>query len=380
MGEDDRASRILITLRFVVGVNCHINWEQLSAKRRPRLPSPTQLRLPQSCLNMIMYILCLCLVVSFLWFIVKTLLTSSPKIEGQHVLITGGSSGIGKSFAIDAAARGANVSLLARDKTKLEAAQAEVSRHLKNKDKQTVRIYSVDISKDYKEVERVVQQAEAEMGPVSLLINCAGYSYPSRFDEIPVEEFQNLMSVNYMGSVYVTRAVVPGMKAQRSGRIMFVSSQAGVIGVYGFTAYSASKFALRGLAEALHMEVAAYNISVTLGLPPDTDTPGFEEENKVKPIETKLISESSGLWSPNNVAKALMEDCLQGKFLSSVGLEGSLMCTLCAGMAPMTSISELITQMFAMGTFRLVGVLIMAGFHRTINQQLKAKDQNKKDG
>lgn len=63
------------------------------------------------------------------------------------------------------------------------------------------------------------------------------------------------MDVNYLGTVYVTRAVVPQMKARRAGRIVFVSSQAGQLGLYGYTGYSASKFALRGFAEALQMEV-----------------------------------------------------------------------------------------------------------------------------
>ena len=63
------------------------------------------------------------------------------------------------------------------------------------------------------------------------------------------------MDVNYMGSVYATRAVIPGMKQRRRGRVVFVSSVAGVFGLFGFTAYSASKFALRGLAESLQMEV-----------------------------------------------------------------------------------------------------------------------------
>lgn len=67
---------------------------------------------------------------------------------------------------------------------------------------------------------------------------------------------QRLMEVNYLGSVYPTRAVITTMKERRMGRIMFVSSQAGQIGLFGYTAYSPSKFALRGLAESLQMEVS----------------------------------------------------------------------------------------------------------------------------
>jgi short-subunit dehydrogenase len=81
---------------------------------------------------------------------------------------------------------------------------------------------------------------------------------------------QEMMKVNYLGAVYCTKAVVDSMKKRRFGRIIFVSSQAGQIGIFGYTGYSASKFALRGLAECLQMELKPYNIFVTLSYPPDT--------------------------------------------------------------------------------------------------------------
>lgn len=90
------------------------------------------------------------------------------------------------------------------------------------------------------------------------------------------------MRVNYIGGVYCTRAVVKSMKERKFGRILFVSSQAGQIGIFGYSGYSASKFALRGFVEALQMELKPFNIFVTLSFPPDTDTPGFKEENLTK--------------------------------------------------------------------------------------------------
>lgn len=88
------------------------------------------------------------------------------------------------------------------------------------------------------------------------------------------------------------------------------ASQAALAGIYGFSIYSATKFALRGLAETVSMELKPYNVSVTLALPPDTDTPGFERENVGKPIETMLISESGGLYRPDVVAKKILDDAL----------------------------------------------------------------------
>jgi len=73
-----------------------------------------------------------------------------------------------------------------------------------------------------------------------------------------MHNFQTMMDVNYFGSVFATRAVIGEMKTRRQGRIVFFSSQGGQMGVYGFTGYSAAKFALRGLAESLQMEVGHY--------------------------------------------------------------------------------------------------------------------------
>ncbi|VDK83424.1 unnamed protein product [Cylicostephanus goldi] len=84
------------------------------------------------------------------------------------------------------------------------------------------------------------------------------------------------MRVNYLSAVYVTRCVVTGMMAKRSGHISFVSSAAGQCAIYGYTAYSATKFALRGFADALQMELFPYNINVSVLYPPNTDTEGFK--------------------------------------------------------------------------------------------------------
>lgn len=119
-----------------------------------------------------------------------------------------------------------------------------------------------------------------------------------------------MMDINYLGTAYAVRSVLSSMKSRRKGRIVCVSSVGGLVGLYGYTAYSASKFAIRGFCEALQMEVKPYGISVTVSCPPDTDTPCFEEENKVKPEETKLISASSGVFPPAKVAEDILRDTL----------------------------------------------------------------------
>ncbi len=117
----------------------------------------------------------------------------SPKpfpLEGSHVLVTGGSSGIGKAVAIEVVKRGANVTLVARNQLKLSDAKDEVEKYLKDSDKQKVVCVSVDLSKDYSAVERAVRQASEMQGPVGMLVNCAGYAICGRFEELSIEDFK----------------------------------------------------------------------------------------------------------------------------------------------------------------------------------------------
>ncbi|CAH2284145.1 3-ketodihydrosphingosine reductase [Pelobates cultripes] len=300
-----------------------------------------------------------------LLYMVSPLISPKPlKLAGAHVVVspvfikqpqtllnvclglitvTGGSSGIGKCIAIECFKQGAFITLVARDEAKLVQAKKEIEKHSVN-DKQVVLCISVDVSKEYRQVENVIKQAQEKLGPVDMLVNCAGTSLSGKFEEIEIDRFARLMEVNYLGSVYPSRAVISTMKERRMGRIVFISSQAGQLGLFGYTAYSPTKFALRGLAESLQMEVKPYNVYVTVAYPPDTDTPGFTEENKSKPLETKLISETSSLCQADQVARVIVKDAVQGNFNSSVGSDGYMLSSLTCGMSPVTTITEGLQQ------------------------------------
>ncbi|MEE6465226.1 hypothetical protein FKM82_006495 [Ascaphus truei] len=190
-----------------------------------------------------------------LLYMVSPLISPKPlKLSGAHVVVTGGSSGIGKGVAIECFKQGAFITLVARDESKLVQAKKEIEKYAIN-DKQVVLCISVDVSKDYGQVENVIKQAQEKLGPVDMLVNCAGMAIAGNFEDIEIDQFARLMEVNYLGSVYPSRAVIATMKERRMGRIVFVSSQAGQLGLFGYTAYSPTKFALRGLAESLQMEV-----------------------------------------------------------------------------------------------------------------------------
>ena len=202
------------------------------------------------------------------------------RLDHQHVLITGGSQGIGKAMAVLCFKNGANVTLFARDPIKLDRAKKEILQHRVNKEQQ-VNCFSVDIT-NVNEVNKSVEFVLKMFEPVDILINCAGNSIPQHVERLEVETFEKMMSVNYFGSVYVTKALLDAMKQRQQGRIVFVSSVAGLVGLFGFSAYSPAKFAVIGFAQCLDMELRAYGINVSVVLPPDTDTPGFEQEEKSK--------------------------------------------------------------------------------------------------
>ncbi|GBM14662.1 3-ketodihydrosphingosine reductase [Araneus ventricosus] len=287
-------------------------------------------------------------------------------LKNDHCLVTGGSSGIGLAIAIQAAKMGANVTIVARSQERLDAAKGKICSEVQNS-QQKVLTFSSDISDDTN-LKDIVIEAEKQAGPITILINCAGTSLCSRFEETPMEDFKKMINVNFLGSINMTQAVVPLMKERKHGRIAFVSSLAGLIGIYGYSAYSGSKFALLGAAEALQMEVKSYNISVTVSFPPDTDTPGFAEEIKNKPIETVRISESAGLYSAEDVATKTLNDVLNKKFMSSIGFEGWMMCTACSASTPTNSFVELLVQIFTAGIFRLAAFVYLKQCDYTIKK------------
>ncbi|XP_071447283.1 3-ketodihydrosphingosine reductase [Hetaerina americana] len=299
-------------------------------------------------------------------------------LKGRHVVITGGSSGIGKSVAIEAAKRGANITLVARDVEKLESAKLEVMNHCILKESQMVRLLPMDICKGEENFIDNTERLESELGPIFMLVNCAGTSACAKFEDMSIADVKAMMDLNFFGTFYATRSVVPKMKKRRSGIIVIVGSQASLLGIFGYSAYSSSKFALRGLAEALHMEVCPYNMSITLALPPDTDTPGFAIEEKGKLMETRLISNSAGLFKPETVAKQLIDDALCGKFYSTVGFESFMLKTLCCAMTPFYSFGELMCQAMLMGLFRIIGQFYMYSFRKIVRNCAESKDNHKK--
>ncbi|SSC67858.1 SDR family oxidoreductase [Ciceribacter selenitireducens] len=228
-----------------------------------------------------------------------------------HVVITGGSSGIGLAVARQYLARAARVTLIGRSRERLEAARALlVSETGRSAD--DIFIASLDVADDAA-VQAALSAVEADVGPCDILVTSAGMVAPAPFDALSGAEFRRHVDTNLHGTVHVISAVYAGMKARRRGRIMIVSSGAGLIGLHGYTAYCASKSALIGFAEALRVESRGHGIDVSICFPPDTDTPQLAAELRLRPPEAVAMMGSAGLWSAEAVARRIVKGLDRGQ-------------------------------------------------------------------
>ena len=164
------------------------------------------------------------------------------------VVITGGSDGIGKALVAQFLALGAKVATCGRNENKLSLLAAEFP---------TSNLYTaqVDVSKQ-DQSEAFIKQVVDNWGRIDVLINNAGISMRALVSEVSVQTLQNVMDINFWGTVYCTKAALPSIK-QNKGVIVGVSSIAGYRGLPGRSGYSASKFALNGWLEALKTELYA---------------------------------------------------------------------------------------------------------------------------
>ncbi len=241
----------------------------------------------------------------------------------QHIVITGGSSGIGKATAQLLASLGANISIIARTLDKLEAAKIEIEAVRAHPEQRIITI-AADVA-ELAQAEGAIAKAVDQIGPPDVLITAAGIAHPGYFQELPIEVFEQTMAINYFGTLYSIKAALPLMMQRQQGHLVLISSGAGLIGIYGYTPYSPTKFALRGLAESLRGELKLAGIGVSIVYPPDTDTPQLQEENKTKPEETKLLTGTAGTWSAEGVARVIVRGINEGAFAIAPGLEMTLL-------------------------------------------------------
>jgi len=171
-----------------------------------------------------------------------------PDLKGKHIAVTGAASGIGRALALGLARRGATVALADRD----AAGLAETGRLLGNYPHST----SVFDVTDHEALKAWIDGAAHDFGGLDGIINNAGLSVVAPFADCPKADFNRVMAVNFDAVVEGCRLALPHLRARGSGWIVNISSVFGMMAYPTQSAYNASKFAVRGLTEALHVELA----------------------------------------------------------------------------------------------------------------------------
>ncbi|NMH87053.1 3-ketoacyl-ACP reductase [Flavivirga algicola] len=184
-------------------------------------------------------------------------------LKHKKAIITGGSRGLGKATAIAFAKEGIDVAITGRNETVLKKTTEELKTFGVNV---TYAVFDVG---NYKEVKSNIKNIINTLGGVDILVNNAGIAAVGSFNDMPVEQWSEMIQTNVMGMYYVTKEVLPYLLDKNEGDIFNVASTAGLNGNANISAYSASKFAVIGMSESLMKEVRKNNIRV-ITLTPST--------------------------------------------------------------------------------------------------------------
>ncbi len=222
----------------------------------------------------------------------------------KTAVVTGASSGIGRLLALRLAREGARVALVARREADLKQIAADIERSGGR-----ALVLPCDVA-ERAQVFACAEQALAAFGSIDLLVNNAGYGHHRRFLDWDLDDMERMLRVNFLGSLYWTKALLPHMAARRSGWVVFVASVAGKLGVPEESAYAASKFAMVGLAEALSIELEDSNVHVLTVCPGTINTPFFDAEalERMPPVSRRMMIE------PEPLVDAIMNALARGKY------------------------------------------------------------------
>jgi 3-dehydrosphinganine reductase len=234
--------------------------------------------------------------------------------DSKTAVITGGSSGIGLAVARRLSGLGYSLLLIARNPERLDAA---ISSLLAARPEGNCRSLSLDIAglraAGFDDADAAVEAALEGMPPVKLLVNGAGAAFPGIIEGRDPELIERTINLNFTGHALFTRLIL--LRFTAGGSIINISSMGGLFPIFGLADYGGAKRGLILFSDALRSELKPRGISVHVLCPPDTDTPGFANENLTKPAETDKISGLAGLWSPERVAEILLRGLKRDKFL-----------------------------------------------------------------
>lgn len=248
---------------------------------------------------------------------------SSPfSLEGKIALITGGSRGIGREAALQFAGAGADVVVVGLDLPDLQNVAAEV----KALGRRSLAL-EVDLT-DSEQIFSTVARATAEMGAIDILVNNAGMGLTERFMEGKIETWTKLLSLNLLGHIVITRAVLEGMIERQSGKIVNIASDAGRAGSSGQVVYGATKGGMIAFTRNLAVEMSRYKININCVSPGLIDTVMWNKTRQVTPKLAEAYEKTipwKRLGTPAEIASAILflasnkADYITGQILSVNG-------------------------------------------------------------
>jgi len=294
--------------------------------------------------------------------------------KGKHVFITGGSEGLGLNLAIELAKQGANICIVARRVPVLEKAVQKIKEAAVSSN-QKIEYVSSDLSSN-SGCQAAVQQAKEKIGSTpDYAFMCAGGSTPKLFLDHKPEDFEWFMKLNYLSAAWTARELAQCMKEEHDQertasagiggqngdkrKLVFISSTLGFVSFAGYSSYSPTKYALRGLADTLRNELLAYNIDTHIYYAGNLDTAGFAEENKTKPEVTKKIEGVNSPLPPAVAAQSLIAGIKRGQFaITSDFLTNVIRCGsmgISPGNYPIIDLLLTLIAAIAMPIFRMMG-------------------------
>lgn len=239
-----------------------------------------------------------------------------------RVFITGGSSGIGLSLAKRYARAGDNITLIARNQEKLDESVRECKACAES-DQQSIVGVSLDLS-NTENLQAGVDKITRDYGQPDVLILCAGTAGNKTFLQMNCAEFDSMMAINFTASREMARCVLPDMLERNRGQIVFISSMSGLMGVYGYSAYCASKYAVTGFVKALQQELYGTGVSANLICPSEVATPMIAAEADTVLPQTRLLKDLAGTLSSDKAAEIIIKGIRKNKDLVITGFTSKL--------------------------------------------------------
>ncbi|OMO61249.1 Short-chain dehydrogenase/reductase SDR [Corchorus capsularis] len=278
--------------------------------------------------------------------------------------------GIGLAIAKQAASEGARISLLARSLDNLKEAKQSIE---KAYEEVNVSIFAADV-RDYDAVQRAIKEA----GPIDVLVVNHAVSAIQELENQELDTVKFIIDVNLMGSFNVIKAALPLMKDRKDKgpacSIALMSSFAGLVGTYGSAAYSATKFGLRGLAEALQQELISDNIHISIIFPPTVDTPGFEQARKNMPEITKMMA-GSDMMKAEEIGRITINGIKSGSFSIPCSFAGQMVAIATAGLSPQRSFFMASIEVVFAGFCRFLALLAQFNMYGIIEKWHPQKKQ-----